>query len=37
MFFQPIQALTCSLCFESFDALLDFMRRGLCINVPDTS
>jgi hypothetical protein len=37
MFFQHLQALTCYRCFESFDALLDFMRRGLCINVPDTS
>jgi hypothetical protein len=36
MFFQHIQALTCYLCFESFDALLDFMLRGLRINVPDT-
>jgi hypothetical protein len=24
------------LCFESFDALLDFMLRGLRIDVPDT-
>lgn len=37
MFFQHLQALTCYLCFESFDALLDFMRRGLSIDVPDTS
>ncbi len=36
MFFQHIQALTCYLCFESFDALLDFMMRGLRIDVPDT-
>jgi hypothetical protein len=36
MFFQHIQALTCYLCFESFDALLDFMLRGLRIDVPDT-
>ena len=37
MFFQHLQALTCYLYFESFDALLDFMLRGLRINVPDTS
>jgi len=36
MFFQHIQALTCYLCFESFDALLDFMMRGLRLDVPDT-
>jgi hypothetical protein len=36
-FFQHLQALTCYLSFESFDALLDFMLRGLRINVPDTS
>ena len=36
MFFQHIQALTCYLCFESFDALLDFMLRGLRIDAPDT-
>jgi len=36
LFFQHIQALTCYLCFESFEALLDFMLRGLRIDVPDT-
>ena len=36
-FFQHLQALTCYLSFESFDALLDFMLRGRRINVPDTS
>ena len=37
MFFQDIQALTCYLCFESFEALLDFMLQGLKIEYPDTS
>ena len=36
MFFQHIQALTCYHCFDSFDALLDFMIAGLEIDVPDT-
>ena len=36
MFFQHIQALTCYICFENFDALLNFMLRGLKIDVPDT-
>ena len=36
-FFQHLQALTCYRSFERFDALLDFMLRGLRINVPDTS
>ncbi len=36
LFFQHIQALTCYLCFASFDALLDFMLEGLEIEIPDT-
>lgn len=36
MFFQHVQALTCYLCFESFEALLDFMLQGLKIDYPDT-
>jgi hypothetical protein len=35
-FFQHIQALTCYHCFDSFDALLVFMMRGLEIDFPDT-
>ena len=35
-FFQHIQALTCYLCFDSFDALLDFMIKGLEIEAPDS-
>ena len=37
MFFQHIQALTSYLCFESFDALLDFMLQGWKLTHPDTS
>jgi hypothetical protein len=37
MFFQHIQALTCYHCFESFDALLDFMMKGWKLRLPDTS
>jgi len=37
LFFQHIQALTCYLCFDHFDALLDFMMRGLDIDFTDTS
>lgn len=29
MFFQHVQALTCYLCFANFEALLDFMMKGL--------
>ncbi len=36
IFFQHLQALTCYLCFDSFDALLDFMIAGLEIDAPDT-
>lgn len=35
-FFQHIQALTCYLCFDNFDALLDFMMKGLEIDYMDT-
>jgi hypothetical protein len=35
-FFQHIQALTCYLCFDDFDALLDFMMKGLEIDYVDT-
>jgi hypothetical protein len=35
-FFQHIQALTCYLCFDDFDALLDFMMKGLEIDYMDT-
>lgn len=37
MFFQHVQALTCYLYFESFEALLDFMMRGLELSDFDTS
>ena len=36
MFFQHIQALTCYHCFDHFEALLDFMIRGLEIEQNDT-
>jgi hypothetical protein len=35
-FFQHIQALTCYHCFDSFDALLEFMMQGLEIDPLDT-
>ncbi|MDA8382526.1 MAG: ISNCY family transposase [Betaproteobacteria bacterium] len=35
-FFQSIQALTTFMCFDSFEALLDFMLAGLEIDVPDS-
>ncbi len=37
MFFQHIQALTCYHCFDSFEALLDFMMKGWKLTLPDTS
>ncbi|MDN5850889.1 MAG: ISNCY family transposase [Nitrococcus sp.] len=37
MFFQHVQALTCYLCFESFEALLDFMMQALELSYIDTS
>lgn len=37
MFFQHLQALTCYLCFDSFDELLDFMMKGWKLTPPDTS
>ncbi len=36
-FFDDIRALTRYLCFESFEALLDFMLEGLEIDAPDSS
>ncbi len=36
-FFEHVRSLTCYLCFDNFEALLDFMLRGLQIDVPDTS
>ncbi len=36
MFFQHIQALTCYHCFDSFEALLDFMMQGWKLTLPDT-
>ena len=36
-FFDDIRALTRYLCFESFEALLDFMLRGLEIELCDSS
>ena len=35
-FFDDIRALTRYLCFETWDSLLDFMMRGLKLEVPDT-
>lgn len=36
-FFNDLRALTCYLCFESWDALMAFMIKGLELDVPDTS
>jgi hypothetical protein len=36
-FFNDLRALTRYLCFESFEALLDFMLRGLEIELADSS
>ncbi len=36
-FFDDIRALTRYLCFPSFEALLDFMLKGLTIDAPDSS
>lgn len=36
-FFDDLRALTRYLCFESFEALLDFMLRGLEIELADSS
>lgn len=36
-FFDDIRALTRYLCFDSWDALLCFMMRGLELAIPDTS
>lgn len=37
IFFQHVQALTCYLCFESFEALLAFMAQALELGPCDTS
>lgn len=36
-FFNDLRALTCYLCFDSWDALMAFMIQGLELEVPDTS
>lgn len=36
-FFDDIRALTRYICFDSWDAMLAFMARGLEIEIPDTS
>lgn len=36
-FFDDIRALTRYLCFDSWNAMLTFMMRGLELDVPDTS
>ena len=36
-FFDDIRALTRYLCFESFEAMLEFMLRGLEIELCDSS
>ncbi len=36
-FFNDLRALTCYLCFESWDALMAFMLKGLELEAPDTS
>jgi hypothetical protein len=35
-FFNDLRALTCYLCFDSWDALMAFMIKGLELDVPDT-
>jgi hypothetical protein len=35
-FFNDLRALTCYLCFDSWDALMAFMIKGLELEVPDT-
>ena len=37
IFFQHVQALTCYLCFDNFDALMNFMMQALKITPPETS
>ena len=36
-FFNDLRALTCYLCFDSWDALMAFMINGLELEAPDTS
>ena len=36
-FFNDLRALTCYLCFESWDTLMAFMLKGLELEAPDTS
>ncbi len=36
-FFNDIRALTKYMCFQSWDALLIFMAKGLELEIPDTS
>ena len=36
-FFEHIRALTTYICFENWDAMLNFMMRGLELEVPNTS
>jgi len=36
-FFNDLRALTCYLCFDSWDALMTFMIKGLELDAPDTS
>ncbi len=35
-FFNDLRALTCYLCFDSWDALMAFMIKGLELVPPDT-
>jgi len=35
-FFEHVRALTCYLCFEDFDALLDFMLNNLEVDIQDS-
>lgn len=37
IFFEHVRALTCYICFDHFEALLDFMLRGLEIDFKDSS
>lgn len=37
MFFQHVQALTCYMCFDNFEALLAFMAKALELDDPDSS
>jgi hypothetical protein len=37
IFFEHVRALTCYICFDNYEALLDFMLRGLEIDFKDSS